>query len=164
MKRILLSTFLTVAAFSITLSSFAFTNASLVVPKEKTAANSWVTQFKDVPELKSLSPEMIQMGIDKFLSLTPSKYKELTGHKLGLKKSMELKAAQKFLKKKMAADEKIPKGLYILMAILGLGWIAIGVLTDWQGNDWWINLLLTLLCWLPGVIHSFVKMKDYYNK
>src|SRR5215218_6996728 len=116
MKRILLSTFLTLVAFSITISSFAFSNASLVVPNEKTVDNTWVTPFKDAPELKTLSPEMIKLGMDKFLSLTPSKYKELTGHKLGLKKSLELKAAQKFVKKSIEPGEKVSKGLYIVLA------------------------------------------------
>ena len=163
MKRVLLRSFLTIAAFSIVLSSFAYSSASFVAPKTTVLPASWVAQFKDAPELKGLSPEMVQMGMNQFLSLTPSKYEKLTGQKLGLKKSLELKAAQKYLKKKMAADEKIPKGLYIVLAILGLGWIALGVLSDWTGNDWWVNLLLTLLCWLPGVIHALVKMKDYYK-
>jgi uncharacterized membrane protein YqaE (UPF0057 family) len=134
-----------------------------VLPKEAMTATVWGVPLKDAPELKALSPEMLKLGIDQFLSLTPSKYKKMTGHKLGLKKSIELKAAQKFLKKRMAADEKVPKGLYIVLAILGWGFLAIGLLTDWQGNDWWVNLLLTLLCWLPGVIHALVKMKDYYR-
>jgi uncharacterized membrane protein YqaE (UPF0057 family) len=160
MKKILLRSLLTVAAFCIVASSFAFTSVSPVLPK---TANTWAAQYKDAPELKSLTPEMVQMSIDKFLSLTPSKYKQLTGQKLGLKKSIELKAAQKFLKKNRAVGEKISKGLYIVLAIFGLGWVALGVLSDWTGNDWWVNLLLTLLCYLPGLIHALVKMKDYYK-
>ena len=23
------------------------------------------------------------------------------------------------------------------------------------GRDFWINLILTLLCWVPGIIHAF---------
>ena len=47
------------------------------------------------------------------------------------------------------------------------GWIvkmvAMGLMDNWEGNNWWVNLILSwILCWLPGVIHAFVKMKDYY--
>ncbi len=119
------------------------------------------------PELKSLmaafSPETAQMAIDEFLSLTPKKYREMTGKRLGLKKTLELKAAQKVLKKKLKKDgADISKGVYVLLAILGLGWLAMGLLDDWEGSDWLVNLLLTVLCWLPGLIHALVKMKKYY--
>ncbi|MBU6343136.1 MAG: YqaE/Pmp3 family membrane protein [Bacteroidetes bacterium] len=62
-----------------------------------------------------------------------------------------------------AAGDGITKGLYILLAILGLAWIAMGVKSDWSGNDWIVNLILTVLCWLPGFIHALVKMKEYYK-
>ena len=164
MKRILVRSMLTLAVFSIAFSSYAYTNASLVIPKENKADNMWAIRFKDVPEVKTLSPQMMKLGMDQFLSLTPSKYKKLTGHKLGLKKSIELKAAQKFVKMKMsAASGEMSKGLYIVLAILGLGFIGLGVLSDWSGNNWWVCLLLSLLCWLPGVIYALVKMKDYYK-
>lgn len=87
----------------------------------------------------------------------------MTGERLGFKNTLKLKAAQKFLKKEMKKDDGITKGLYILLAILGLAWIAMGVKSDWSGSDWIVNLILTLLCWLPGFIHALVKMKDYYK-
>ena len=124
---------------------------------------SWTDDFKSQPEVQALTPEMVQMGLDDFLSLTPKKYKEMTGKKLGLKKTLELKAAQKFIKKQMKSEPEFSKGLYVLLAILGLGWLAMGVMDDWSGSDWVVNLILTVLCWLPGVIHALVKMKKYYN-
>ena len=51
----------------------------------------------------------------------------------------------------------------IVLVILGWGFIPLGILSDWKGNDWWMNLLLTFLCWIPGVIHGLAKMKNYYN-
>ena len=86
----------------------------------------------------------------------------MTGEKLGFKKTVQLKAAQKFLKKNAKKGEDISKEIYIVLAIFGLGWVAMGLMDDWSGNDWIINLVLTVLCWLPGVIHAFVKMKNYY--
>jgi uncharacterized membrane protein YqaE (UPF0057 family) len=62
-----------------------------------------------------------------------------------------------------ADNADIPKGLYIVLAIFGLAWIGMGVMDDWSGNNWWVNLILTLLFWLPGFIHALIKMKDYYN-
>ncbi|TAE51144.1 MAG: YqaE/Pmp3 family membrane protein [Bacteroidetes bacterium] len=53
--------------------------------------------------------------------------------------------------------------MYILLAILGLGFLAIGLLDNWSGSDWIIALVLSILCWLPGVIYAFVKMKNYYS-
>jgi uncharacterized membrane protein YqaE (UPF0057 family) len=125
--------------------------------------SSWAENFNGQPEVQALTPEMLQMGLDEFLSLTPKKYKEMTGQKLGLKKTLELKAAQKIVKKQMKKDPQFSKGLYILLAILGLAWVAMGVMDDWNGSTWIVNLILTVLCWLPGFIHALVKMKDYYG-
>lgn len=120
--------------------------------------------FRHAAEVQALTPQMLQMGVEEFLALTPAKYREITGERLGLKNTMKLKAAQKFLKKELKkSDDGITKGLYILLAILGLAWIAMGVKSNWNGSDWVVNLILTLLCWLPGFIHALVKMKDYYN-
>jgi uncharacterized membrane protein YqaE (UPF0057 family) len=38
-----------------------------------------------------------------------------------------------------------------------------GIKDDWSGNNWWLNLLLYCLCGIPGIIHSFIKMKEYTN-
>jgi uncharacterized membrane protein YqaE (UPF0057 family) len=116
------------------------------------------------PTESAFTPASLKIGVDAFLALTPSKYKELTGKKLGLKKSIQLKAAQKMLKKKMGKSADIPKGLYIVGVILGFGWLLMGLMDDFTGKNWWVNLILTMLCWLPGVIHGIIKMKDYYNK
>ena len=66
------------------------------------------------------------------------------------------------MKSKMNKGEDIEKGLYIILGIFGLGFIAMGLIDDWQGQNWWMNLILSALCWLPGVIHALVKMKEYY--
>lgn len=111
----------------------------------------------------TLTSGMSQSQMDEFLTMTPKKYREMTGKKLGLKKSIELKLAQKMVKKavkKSAGD--IPQGLYIVLAIFGLAWIAMGVMDNWEGTNWWVNLLLSLLFILPGLIHALVVMGNYY--
>ena len=125
----------------------------------------------DTEQITDIDPALMQLGLEKFLALTPAEYKSMTGKKLGIKNSIALKVAQKQIKKDLkkqgyytsGADPDISKGVYILLAIFGLAWIAMGLFSDWSGNDWIINLLLTVLCWLPGFIHALVKMDDYYG-
>jgi uncharacterized membrane protein YqaE (UPF0057 family) len=84
--------------------------------------------------------------------------------KQNLKK--ELKIQKKFetfkqLAKRGSGD--LSKGLYIVLAIFGLGFVGMGILDDWKGNDWVIALILSVLFWLPGLIYALIKMKKYYN-
>jgi uncharacterized membrane protein YqaE (UPF0057 family) len=63
---------------------------------------------------------------------------------------------------KKPAKTEISKGLYIVLALFGWSWIAIGLMDDFQGSTWIVNLLLTFLFWLPGFIHALIVMKKYY--
>lgn len=125
----------------------------------------WSERLKAEPEVKSLPVDLSNMGLEEFLTLTPKKYKEITGEKMGVKKAIQLKVAQKIVKSKLNKDAAadISKGVYILLAIIGLGWLAMGLLDDWSGSDWIIALVLSFLCWIPGVIYSLIKMKNYYS-
>ncbi len=123
---------------------------------------NWAVTLGDQPEIKALTPDMGQLALDQFLALTPKKYREMTGERLTIKQTVQLKVAQKIVKRQMKKDADISKGLYVLLAIIGLGWVAMGILDDWDGSDWIVNLVLTVLCWLPGLIHALVKMKNYY--
>lgn len=98
-------------------------------------------------------------NMDAFLSLTPEKVKEMTGKKMNFAQKIALKMAQKKAKR---AGGEISKGLYIVLAIFGLAWIAMGIMDDWSGGTWILNLVLTLLFWLPGFIHALIVMKKYY--
>lgn len=142
---------------SLLLSVSAFAVNSPINLKSELAGNEKLQMLTDVQP---------NFGVEDFLTLTPKKYKELTGKKLGLKGIIALKMAKKAVKKKMTAVEgdsiDIPKGLYIVGAIFGWAWLMMGLLDDFQGNNWWTSLLLYMLCWIPGVIHAFIKMKEYY--
>ena len=63
---------------------------------------------------------------------------------------------------KKPAKTEISKGLYIVLALFGWSWLAIGLLDDFAGSTWIVNLLLTFLFWLPGFIHALIVMKKYY--
>ena len=112
----------------------------------------------DLPQIeKKISPS-------DFIKLTPSSYKELTGKNLNLKQVVQLKIAQAKFKKQLRNNdgENIPKVAYVLLAIFGYAWIVMGLKDDWKGDNWWLNLILYLLCWLPGFVHAMIKMKEYY--
>ena len=66
------------------------------------------------------------------------------------------------MKKAAGVKTDVPKGLYIVAAIFGWGWLCMGLMDDFGGNNWWVNLILVFLFVLPGLIHALIKMKDYY--
>jgi hypothetical protein len=70
--------------------------------------------------------------------------------------------AKKELVKKESGSSAISKTGYIILAILGFGFIGLGLNTSWKGNDWIIGLVLGLL-WLPGLIWAFMKMGNFYK-
>jgi uncharacterized membrane protein YqaE (UPF0057 family) len=107
---------------------------------------------------------MNKLNMESFLSLTPAQYKQMTGKRMGFFKSMELKMVQKQMKKQKAPEGggDLPKWAYILFSILALGWLAIGIRSNWKGNDWWIALLLYFLFYFPGLIYSLIVMHKYY--
>lgn len=105
-----------------------------------------------------------QIDVQTVLSLTPSKVQEMTGKKMSLKEKIALKFTQAKLKKEFKKGGKgsIPKGLYIVLAIFGWAWLAMGIMDDFSGQNWWLNLILTFLFWIPGLIHALIVMKQYY--
>lgn len=108
-------------------------------------------------------PEFATMNLEQFLEITPNEVKEITGKKLTLKETVKLKLAQKKVAKVLGKKKpKLDSGVYVILVILGLGWLAMGLNDDWSGSDWLINLLLTALCWLPGVIHGLAKKSKWY--
>ena len=126
-----------------------------------------VVPSADLAALGTLGSASSSFDVEEFLALTPRKVREMTGERLGVKGTFALKRAQKMVRKQLRAgsskDEDIPKGLYIVLAIFGLAWIAMGLMDDFEGNNWWINLILSVVCfWLPGLIHALIKMKEYY--
>lgn len=110
-----------------------------------------------------------EISTESFLDLTPKKIRAITGKKLSLKEVVGLKLAQKQIKKQMrrskkGKDEQFPKGLFIVCAIFLpiAAVIFMGVMDDWQGNTWWVALLLYALCYFPGLIYTLTKVKNYY--
>ena len=57
---------------------------------------------------------------------------------------------------------KIEQIVYIILAILPLGWLGMGLNDNFQGYDWLISLVLYLVLWLPGIIYTLIMMPKYY--
>ncbi|MDX2283198.1 MAG: YqaE/Pmp3 family membrane protein [Bacteroidia bacterium] len=122
-----------------------------------------VASFSNLPEVSILPAELQGLDVQDFLAMTPARYRELTGERMGVKNALALKAAQRKVEKAMKPlDADIEKNLYVVLAIFGLAWVAMGLMDDWSGKDWVTNLILTVLCWIPGLIHAFSKMDKYY--
>jgi len=167
--------FLMTTVLFLSLSSFVMPAAVLVAPSfatvdtKTTVAPEWsVPKMIMAPRqspFKYYGSELTNMSMDEFLALTPAKFRQMTGHRLGIGKSLELKMAQNYVRKHQHADKEsggLPQWAYIVMSLLALGVLAVGVASSWKGNDWWITLLLTFLFILPGIIYAFVVMKKYY--
>jgi hypothetical protein len=71
----------------------------LVMVSTTFAVNSGNWKVKVQEEVGAFDQEMPQMNLNDFIAMTPSSYKAATGEKLGLKNTLKLKAAQKFVKK-----------------------------------------------------------------
>lgn len=154
--------YLLAVSLFLSLSSFSVTSPKKSKKEEEIAAKTEKVIQRYGNILKAVDYDM-----EKFLTITPKEYRKLTGEKLSLKEGFELKLVQKQLKNQMNATSMgtpapFPQWAYIVMVILGLGFIPIGIRSGWNGNDWWINILLTLCFWIPGVIHGLIIMNKYY--
>lgn len=145
------------------LSAFAFTET---LPQTPTVANA--------EQIKKIEAMLGKMASKDLSNLSIREVEEFTGHKLRFKEKVALKVLKmkaKKMKKKAVAEMSagkdfsapdLEKGTYIILAIL-IPFVAVGLATDWEGNDWLICLLLTCLCGIPGIIYALIKMKDYYG-
>jgi uncharacterized membrane protein YqaE (UPF0057 family) len=113
---------------------------------------------------KEKTSSQYKSNLHGFMSLNKKSYEQLTGKKMTLKEKVSLKFAQKMMGKESKKREggSLPKWAYIVLSIIALGWLAIGIRSNWKTNDWWISLLLYFLFIIPGIIYSLVVMKKYY--
>lgn len=76
-----------------------------------------------------------------------------------LKTIAKASATKKAVKNAPANNNDDELILLYLLAIL-IPFVAVGIVTDWDLTDVLINLLLSFLCYIPGVIHAFIKIRD----
>lgn len=77
--------------------------------------------------------------------------------KLSVKdKIAAVKAVNKMKKAAKRGDaDGIPTVLLFVLAVL-LPPLAVGLVTDWDLEETLINVALTFLCWLPGIVHAII--------
>jgi uncharacterized membrane protein YqaE (UPF0057 family) len=66
----------------------------------------------------------------------------------------EMKTLRKVLKTQKKSDD-IPVGLLYVLCFF-IPFLAVGIVTDWDTNSVLLNILLTCLCGIPGIIHAFI--------
>jgi uncharacterized membrane protein YqaE (UPF0057 family) len=157
-------------ALSFTLSSFA-SGSSVLEPVSK-PVNPKATDI-----IIPIGSSGQKISLSDFSTMSIKEAEKLTGKKFSLANKLGFKIVQKKLRKSISSDgnitvnsngkskagASIPKVLYVIMALVGLGWLAMGILDNFSGSNWWIGLLLYFLFFIPGVIFTLIKMKDYYN-
>ncbi len=147
-----------VLVFVLALSFITAPSFALVTPSSK---------HTETPAANT-SDVLAKMKVEDFLSLTPKKYKELTGEKLTVPQKISLKLAQKKLKQAIKANQKIDENVQASAIdtsdfniggfVLGLLLSVIGVLIAYLIDDpsvikWaWIGFGIFLIIFLLAVI------------
>ena len=112
------------------------------VKADEVAKNAGTTGIEFSTGINDLPVEMRNANAETFLTMTPAKFKTMTGRKMKLKEVIALKSAQKAAKKAMGGDEGAEGGaksqlialiLALLIGYLGihrfyLGYTTIGII------------------------------------
>ena len=119
-----------------------FKTNSSIAKKSQNPTTKAVTKNEMVEVLKQKTKEnhFVSNGIKKIASANFKNYSNTTSQN--------------------SNDDDMLLLLYIL-AIL-IPFVAVGIVTDWDVTDVIINLLLCILCYIPGIIHAFIKIRDNY--
>lgn len=117
----------------------------------------------------STTSEQLINAVEKtnITSFSPIEKTSPQANKVTLKETIKTKAIKKIIKKKVkksvaqfksetSSDDEI---LYYILAIL-VPFLAVGLVTDWDITKVLICLLLTLLCYIPGLIYALITVKD----
>jgi uncharacterized membrane protein YqaE (UPF0057 family) len=155
----------------LSLCLFALNASSMTVPEPVTPTPFAISAEQG----KQLDAVLANLASQDFSKLTINQVEQLTGKQMTFKEKIAFKVAKMKMKKIQhkatvsmqssdgLAAPTIDKGIYILLAIIGWGFVGIGLASDWSGNEWLYCLLLTFLCWIPGLIYALMKMKNYYS-
>ncbi len=121
-------------------------NISVKAPKNNTVLNTITTlkKVKQQPKLNNAALNVVKnSSVNKTL-----KPKTIT------KKIVEKVKKAKEIKNKQAGGDMDPIVYYLLAFFIPF--LAVGLVTDWDIGQVLLNLLLTLLCGIPGIIHAFI--------
>jgi TM2 domain len=148
MKKNLIHIFVAIFSFSFVLNTNATVRQDEVIPTENV--------------LSKTTPSNLDSKLNDFLSLTPSKYKELTGKRLGIMGSIKLKIAQKQLKKQLnkpaasgSKSQLVALLLAVFVGVIGihrfyLGYTTIGIIQIFTLGGCGIWALIDLIMIITG--------------
>lgn len=98
--------------------------------------------------------DLSTISLGELMDMSIDEVETMIGKKLTLKEKVTLKYAQRQLKKSNKdGDDYDPILIYVLCFFVPP--LAVYLLYD-IGNEFWVNIVLTALCGLPGVIHAFI--------
>lgn len=141
---------------------------------KNTAVERTKTDNVDKINSKTIDQSQFSASTNEDIILTSSKTSEVAAIKTE-KNSNDVKAADKAQTKLTVKDkvkvvkavnkmkkaakrsdaDGIPTVLLFVLAVL-LPPLAVGLVTDWDLEQTLISLGLTILCWLPGIIHAII--------
>ncbi len=155
MKALLRIAF-TIFAIAFLAHANAATNVS--VP----ADNQLVASSELDPDLQFLAKP--HLTVNDLLTLSPKQIKQKYGVKLTLGQTVKLKMAQKKLRKMYpngAPDEDDKVLIYVLCFLLPP--LAVFLCYETEDNKFLVNIILTLLCGIPGIIHALIVCSKYFK-
>ena len=141
---------------------------------KNTAAERVIPLDLEKINAKTINPSQFSASTNEDIILTTSKNSEVSiikseknisdvkasekaQSKLTVKDKIKVvKAVNKMKKAAKRGDaDGIPTVLLFVLAVL-LPPLAVGLVTDWDLEQTLISLGLTILCWLPGIIHAII--------
>ncbi len=100
------------------------------------------------------SADFSSISLDELQNLSVDDVEKMIGKELTLKEKLGLKYVQNKLKKsKKGGDDYDPILIYVLCFFIPP--LAVFLVYD-IGSEFWVNIILTLLCGVPGIIHAFI--------
>jgi uncharacterized membrane protein YqaE (UPF0057 family) len=138
------------------------THAHATISKLQTNAGKSILDNSAVTHVAQASTKatvnVVEVETKNAVNLTPLATKKASNQH-ELKSVAKASTAKKALKNAPANNSDDELILLYLLAIL-IPFVAVGIVTDWELRDVVINLLLSCLCYIPGVIHAFIKIRD----
>ena len=140
---------------SIMAGAMVFSSFTPVNPAEKGADHS--VEYNLTPRTTKIAADQ-PIVIPAISAVANVKVKaKASSEKVGFFKKLQYQYATMKMAAKVskAMSSDVSKGLLIVLCFV-IPWLAVGLATDW---DWTIviyNILWTLLCWIPGVIHALI--------
>jgi len=115
-----------------------------------------------VPVSDMHQPELSDLTVEQIVNMTARDFEEISGTNLNLRQKVVFKMAQNKLKKAQGNGSEEPDKVLIYVLCFFIPPLAVALIYD-IGKEFWVNVILTLLCGLPGVIHAFVVASKYYR-